>query len=135
MTTWKQDRIYIFLWGALIRNNDLSKKYFYDRSDKLFFHLHTGNKGYYISSYSYRIDRDSKEKILSDKISKLNLKSSDIIELKKFDNIVLDRDFSVPANNSEDFEKRFKTEQQEGFRVNEFLELNKINIELADVLE
>jgi hypothetical protein len=129
--TWKQDRIYVFLWAGLIRNNDSQKKYFYDRESKLFFQLRLSDKNIYTIPDKYA----DRYELLDTLRNKVQSKSTDIFEFVKLENVVLDPDFPKPAKDSADWQKRFNIEQEQFNAIRTVLDKNNIDPETSDVLE
>lgn len=133
--TWKQDRVFVFLDGGLNYNTDPSKRYYFDRSDNLFFRLKNQNGA--ISYYPVSPLKLSKggRSLLDSKIEKVKAGSKDIFEIEPFAEKMMDPDRGKPAKNREDYERRFKFGVESAKKIADFLEQNKIDITLTDVIE
>ena len=142
---WKQDRIYVFLMAGLIRNNDVQRKFFYDRESKLFFELKLSDKNiytlpdkYYNSKNYYPADKyASRIKLLESLLDKVKNKSTDIFEFIKFENIEQNADFQKPIKIVADWQKipGAELENRKFNAVQGLLDRNNIDPETSDVLE
>lgn len=133
MSTWKQDRIYVFLWAGLISNSDVQKKFFYDRESKLFFQLRLTDKNIYTIPDKYS-DRYELLETLRDKVK---TKSTDIFEFIKLQDIEQNADFQKPIKIVADWQRipGAELENRQFNAIQGVLERNNIDPETSDVLE
>ena len=134
MENKRVDRIYVFLSSGLGHNKNPNKKYYFDKSDKVFFNLKFEDKIFKVwEKENESLSVHSKIELLS-KIEKLESKSGDILEIKKLEkNFDL---FPVPKNeDSEEFKKRAEIWRALFDEVDTFLNLQNIKIEETRLIE
>ena len=128
------DRIYVFLSSALGHNKNPSKKYYFDKNNKVFFNLKHENGLFKIWGKENESISVHSEIELKSKIEKLETNSKDIIEIEKLNkNFDL---FPVPKNEeSEEFKKRAESWRALFDEVDLFLNNQNIKIEETRLIE
>ncbi len=134
MESTRVDRIYVFLSSGLGHNNNPNKKYYFDRRDKVFFNLKKEN--YVLKIWEKKdspLAEASKNELIL-KIKKINGKSPDILEINRLEK-TFDL-FPVPKNeDSPEFKKRIEVWKSLFEEVDKYLNLQRINIEEARLIE
>jgi hypothetical protein len=134
MDSIELDKIYVFLSAALGHNPNPNKKYYFDRSDKVFFNLKKENYVLKIWEKEGSPLSESAKNLLNIKIQKINAKSPDIFEIDFLDKTF--ELFPVPKNEeSEEFKKRMEIWKKLFEEVDTFLNLKRINVEETRLIE
>ncbi len=128
------DKIYVFLSAALGHNPFPNKKYYFDRSDNVFFNLKKENYVLKIFEKENSPLSESAKNLLNTKIQKITAKSPDIIEIDRLDKKF--ELFPVPKNEeSEEFKKKMEIWKKLFEEVDTFLNLKGIYVEDAKLIE
>jgi predicted CoA-binding protein len=125
----------VFICGGLGLYSEITQtKYFFDKTDKVFFYLLHDNGEYSIHPNKPRLLTDSLRKELTSKIDKVKEKSIDIVEISRL-NELLGNIIRNPSKDSKEYNQRFQEAQKFAMEAQNFLDKHNIDITQTKFIE